>query len=54
MYKTLLSTVAVLAMTAGASYAEQLTVFGPWLGPDQENVEAVLKVFVQLKSALIR
>ena len=47
MYKTLLSTVAVLAFTAGASNAEQLTVFGPWLGPDQENVEAVLKVFAE-------
>lgn len=47
MYKTLLSTVAVLAFTAGAANAEQLTVFGPWLGPDQENVEAVLKVFAE-------
>jgi len=25
--------------------AEQLTVFGPWLGPDQENVEKVLAGF---------
>jgi alpha-glucoside transport system substrate-binding protein len=24
-----------------------VTVFGPWLGPDQENVEAVLKVFAE-------
>jgi len=30
---------------AGGAHAEQLTVFGPFLGPDQENVEAVLKVF---------
>ena len=32
-------------MWAGGAHAEQLTVFGPFLGPDQENVEAVLKVF---------
>ncbi|WP_127520430.1 ABC transporter substrate-binding protein [Mesorhizobium sp. Z1-4] len=36
---------AALAGYSGAANAEQLTVFGPWLGPDQENVEAVLKVF---------
>lgn len=36
---------AALALSAGASVAEQVTVFGPWLGPDQENVEAVLADF---------
>lgn len=36
---------AVLALSAGASGAEQVTVFGPWLGPDQENFEAVLADF---------
>ncbi len=36
---------AALALTAGSVKAEQLTVFGPWLGPDQENVEAVLADF---------
>lgn len=36
---------AVIALTAGSAQAEQVTVFGPWLGPDQENVEAVLSVF---------
>ena len=36
---------AALALTAGMAQAEQLTVFGPWLGPDQEAVEAVLDAF---------
>ena len=36
---------AALALTAGMAHAEQLTVFGPWLGPDQEAVEAVLDAF---------
>jgi alpha-glucoside transport system substrate-binding protein len=38
---------AAVALTAGVANAEQLTVFGPWLGPDQENVEAVLKAFAE-------
>ena len=37
--------VAALALMAGTAHAEKLTVFGPWLGPDQENVEAVLDAF---------
>lgn len=36
---------AALALTAHAATAEQITVFGPWLGPDQENVEQVLAAF---------
>ena len=36
---------AALALNAGMATAEQVTVFGPWLGPDQENVEAVLADF---------
>ena len=36
---------AALALTSGMAVAEQVTVFGPWLGPDQENVEAVLAEF---------
>lgn len=36
---------AALALNAGMAVAEQVTVFGPWLGPDQENVEAVLADF---------
>ena len=36
---------AALALGAASASAEQLTVFGPWLGPDQENVEKVLADF---------
>ncbi|MBO6900837.1 MAG: carbohydrate ABC transporter substrate-binding protein [Rhizobiaceae bacterium] len=47
MKKLLLAGAAAFALSgySGLASAEQLTVFGPWLGPDQENVEAVLKVF---------
>lgn len=47
MKKLLLAGAAAFALSgySGSASAEQLTVFGPWLGPDQENVEAVLKVF---------
>ncbi len=38
---------AAAALCAGAAQAEQLTVFGPWLGPDQENVEAMLAAFAE-------
>ena len=38
---------AIAALSAGATAAEQLTVFGPWLGPDQANVEAVLADFAE-------
>ncbi len=44
MKKSLYSGAAVLALS-GAGWAEQITVFGPWLGPDQANVEAVLADF---------
>ncbi len=33
---------------------EQVTVFGPWLGPDQENVEAVLAYFAEATGADVR
>ena len=33
---------------------EQVTVFGPWLGPDQENVEAVLAYFAAATGADLR
>ncbi len=36
---------AAVALGVNTASAEQLTVFGPWLGPDQENVEAVLSAF---------
>ena len=38
---------SALALTAGMAHAEQVTVFGPWLGPDQEMVETVLAVFAE-------
>ncbi|MBR9764405.1 MAG: carbohydrate ABC transporter substrate-binding protein [Rhodobacteraceae bacterium] len=44
---TLYSGVAALALAAGASHAETVTVFGPWLGPDQEQVEVVLQGFAE-------
>jgi alpha-glucoside transport system substrate-binding protein len=49
MKKTVMAGIAaaLLTSTAGSAFAEQVTVFGPWLGPDQENVEAVLKVFAE-------
>lgn len=47
MKTSLYAGVASLALTAGMAQAEQLTVFGPWLGPDQENVEKVLAGFAE-------
>jgi len=56
----LLSGVAALAITSGMASAgshlagEQVTVFGPWLGPDQENAEAVLAEFAAQTGADVR
>ncbi|MCL3883398.1 ABC transporter substrate-binding protein [Marivita sp. GX14005] len=47
MQKTLTSGTAILALCAGAASAEDLTVFGPWLGPDQAMVEEVLADFAE-------
>ncbi|SLN34705.1 Bacterial extracellular solute-binding protein [Pseudoruegeria aquimaris] len=47
MKHALYAGVAAMALAAGAAQAEQLTVFGPWLGPDQENVEKVLAAFAE-------
>ncbi|HKL69957.1 ABC transporter substrate-binding protein, partial [Salibaculum sp.] len=47
MKKTLLTGAAAVALTAGMASAQDLTVFGPWLGPDQANVEAVLDAFAE-------
>ena len=47
MKKRLFAGVAATALAAGTAGAEQVTVFGPWLGPDQENVEAVLSAFAE-------
>jgi alpha-glucoside transport system substrate-binding protein len=45
MKNSLMASVAVVALGAAPAVAEQLTVFGPWLGPDQETVEKVLSAF---------
>ena len=45
MKNNLIAGAAVLALGASAAAAEKLTVFGPWLGPDQDSVEAVLTDF---------
>lgn len=45
MKNSLYAGAAALALTTGAVQAGNVTVFGPWLGPDQENVEAVLDGF---------
>ncbi|NNL72160.1 MAG: extracellular solute-binding protein, partial [Silicimonas sp.] len=47
MINRVISGVAVAALVAGTASAEQLTVFGPWLGPDQEVVESVLADFAE-------
>ena len=47
MKNVLFAGAAVLALGAGAATAEKLTVFGPWLGPDQDSVEAVLADFAE-------
>ena len=38
---------AALALAAGTAQAEDVTVFGPWLGPDQELAEKVLAAFAE-------
>ncbi|KMW57380.1 Alpha-glucosides-binding periplasmic protein AglE precursor [Candidatus Rhodobacter oscarellae] len=45
MKHVMYASVATLALSAAAAQAEQVTVFGPWLGPDQETVEKVLAAF---------
>lgn len=37
--------IAVFLLATQSAVAEQVTVFGPWLGPDQEMVKKVLSVF---------
>lgn len=52
--------VAMVALTAGMAQADghlagqQVTVFGPWLGPDQETVEKVLSGFAEKTGADVR
>ena len=48
MRNSLYAGAATLALSTGMAAAqEQVTVFGPWLGPDQEMVEQVLAVFAE-------
>jgi len=47
MKHLLLAGAASMALTASLANAGQVTVFGPWLGPDQENVEAVLAAYAE-------
>ena len=44
---TLFAGAAALALTAGTGWADNVTVFGPWLSNDQEDVEAVLDGFAE-------
>lgn len=46
MKMKLYASVAAVALGTVAQ-AEQITVFGPWLGPDQETVEKVLGAFAE-------
>jgi alpha-glucoside transport system substrate-binding protein len=54
MIRHYLAGAAALALCAGTASAEQLTVFGPWLGPDQENVETVLRAFAEASGHDVR
>ncbi|MEM8630230.1 MAG: ABC transporter substrate-binding protein [Pseudomonadota bacterium] len=60
MKRTLYAGTAALALSAGMALAdghlagEQVTVFGPWLGPDQERVETVLSGFAEATGADVR
>ena len=47
MKNVLFAGAAALALGAGTAAAEKLTVFGPWLGPDQDSAEAVLADFAE-------
>ncbi|MEL6641184.1 MAG: ABC transporter substrate-binding protein [Pseudomonadota bacterium] len=54
MKSVYLASAAALAITASSAMAEQVTVFGPWLGPDQENVEKVLAAFAEASGHDVR
>ena len=47
MKKTLTSSVAIAALCATSVAAEDLTVFGTWLGEEQATVERILAVFAE-------
>lgn len=54
MKHLLLAGAASMALTASLATAEQVTVFGPWLGPDQENAETVLAAFAEASGHDVR
>lgn len=54
MRHVLFAGAAALAISVGIAKAEQVTVFGPWLGPDQENAEAVLAAFAEASGHDVR
>ncbi|MGR3435553.1 MAG: extracellular solute-binding protein, partial [Shimia sp.] len=63
MKAKLFASAAAVALSAGSAFAaghsvdlsgQQLTVFGPWLGPDQEIVEEVLGAFAEQTGADVR
>lgn len=54
MKTQLLAGAAAAVLVAGAANAEQITVFGPWLGPDQANAEVVLNGFAEVSGHDVR
>ena len=55
MKKKLLPAVfAAMCFNAQSASAEQVTVFGPWLGPDQEMAEEVLAAFAEASGHDVR
>jgi alpha-glucoside transport system substrate-binding protein len=47
MKKTLTSGVAMAALCSSAAFAEDVTVFGPWLSPESEIITEILDVFAE-------
>ncbi len=54
MKTQLLAGATAAALVAGTANAEQITVFGPWLGPDQANVEVILNGFADASGHDVR
>ena len=54
MRRILFASAGALAVMTSVATAEQVTVFGPWLGPDQENAEAVLAAFASASGHDVR
>ncbi len=54
MRRILFASAGALALMTSVAAAEQVTVFGPWLGADQENAEAVLAAFASASGHDVR